>query len=380
MTGLSRPTFDVYPREIVNRNGSVTFYLRSIDPISGQEYQAKVARTEPNPTDRSMRKWRRQVRELAFHAKCVAMGGEGRAPGVQWLPLRMGLLRYLDWLQTADEYGRPNGAATTIQAKERVIGGFITFVESHRIFPRTKDAMHKVLLYHVSRWRDESLIPQRLSATTINTHLAFVSAFFQWGVDHGYCLTNPLHGLMRRKVKASERIVPIQTPEQLRELLAQIEKPFRKASVLLLACTGIRQGELKTLTWADWDKVGGMLSIKPSVTERTKKHERILPLCPQATLALEKLHSMSNSELICPQEGNHKKAMSVQINHWLKPLGVKPHDLRRFYRSALESLGVPNGIIDDLLGHCTNKVRAAYTPSMSAGARSWVDKFGEWLG
>ena len=72
--------------------------------------------------------------------------------------------------------------------------------------------------------------------------------------------------------------------------------------------------------------------------------------------------------------------MSSQLNSWMRASGATPHDLRRFFNQALEKLGAPQYVIDDLMGHAPGKVRAAYSRQDNPEqCRKWVEKFGQWL-
>jgi integrase len=79
------------------------------------------------------------------------------------------------------------------------------------------------------------------------------------------------------------------------------------------------------------------------------------------------------SPLLCvATEG---KAMSSELNRWLRPHGITPHDLRRWFQTTLESVQAPQYLIDDLMGHKPGRVRMAYSGQMDPEqARPWVEK------
>ena len=73
--------------------------------------------------------------------------------------------------------------------------------------------------------------------------------------------------------------------------------------------------------------------------------------------------------------------MGHQLNRVLIRYGMVPHDLRRFFYTAMETLNVPSYIRDDLMGHAANTVRNAYSHINNVEAsRPAIDQFDEWLG
>ena len=73
--------------------------------------------------------------------------------------------------------------------------------------------------------------------------------------------------------------------------------------------------------------------------------------------------------------------MGMQLNATLRKYDMVPHDLRRFFYTALETLNVPAYIRDDLMGHAAHKVRNAYSHVNNVeAARPAIDQFDAWLG
>ena len=73
--------------------------------------------------------------------------------------------------------------------------------------------------------------------------------------------------------------------------------------------------------------------------------------------------------------------MAHQLNGVLTKYGLVPHDLRRFFYTALETINVPTYIRDDLMGHAADNVRNAYSHVNNVeAARPAIEKFDAWLG
>ena len=138
------------------------------------------------------------------------------------------------------------------------------------------------------------------------------------------------------------------------------------------------------------DRAEDVLSIQGFLRETTKMHQRKIPmsqiasdcLADQYIAVCERLsveHAPSDC-LIFPAP-TKMIPMTKQVNNVLRRWGVTPHDLRRFFRTALETRNVEQYIIDDLLGHKTTKVRAAYSHDNNIEAmRPAIEAFNQWLG
>jgi len=189
-----------------------------------------------------------------------------------------------------------------------------------------------------------------------------------------------MQGVLRVRVDRMRPGLPIRTPADLMGLLESLEEPPREW-IQLLATTGLRQGEAKALEWGDWDRDSGVLAVHRG-RETTKRHQRSILLPKLATEALWAIAELSGDgcgPYILSIHANYRPLTS-QLNSVLRPHGVRPHDLRRFFVTALETLGAPKTVVDDLVGHSADKVRAAYTPAENVeAARPWIEKFDQWL-
>jgi integrase len=373
---------EVNVRAIRNADGSMTFYARWKDTDTAKSVQKKLLRTEPEVRVRSFRVWRTKAHQQAYALGGILAGGaDGPRPGIVWLRLKDAVREYLIWCRAEGPHGIPNAVEATTINRQRILEEFLAFTRGR--WPKLR-AIHHVLLFHVASWRDGALIPAKLAPGTVNAKLATVSAWFSWAVDHGRCWQNPCASLKRLPNPQRERpALTVQTASELRELLEVLPEARRRAAICVLATTGLRQGEFKLLTWEHWDEAERMIAVTGSEHERTKRHRRTIPLCAQATQALSLLRQLradDDGPYICGA-GHNRRPMTAQLNAWLKGADVTPHDLRRFFRTAMETIGAPGPLIDDLLGHVTSRVRKAYTPTVNLeAAREWIDRLEEWLG
>ncbi len=357
---------------ITNSDKSVTFYLRYMG-AEGKIIKKKCIKSEPDPTKTSLRQWTRRAHVAAadFQRALENPPNKKRRPIVH-LSLVEGLTRFLEWGTDIGPGGQQNRAEGTLVNIERHCRAWMDWLgglEKYKI-----REMSQAIRYHFSYFRDH-LLRLRLAPGTVNLYLASLGAWFAWGVDHGHVYRNEVRGVLRVKAPTRRAEVSLRTVADLDALLAKVGGPVQRAYITILAGTGLRQGEAKALRWADWDSAMDTLTVVAG-RETTKRHDRVIPLPDQVSRSLDWLGANSGGDYVFGGE----KPLSSQLNRWLRPHGVSPHDLRRFFITAMEGLGAPKTVIDDLVGHSPGKVRGAYTPGDNLEAtRPWIAKFQGWL-
>ncbi len=118
-----------------------------------------------------------------------------------------------------------------------------------------------------------------LSDSTRAKHLRVLGACFASAVEHGITAQNPV-----RRLPRSERPRPARKESayyeqgELTPLFAQIPAGLQATLFKLALKTGMRQGELLALTWADVDLQGSVIHVRRSFTggqtTTPKSHER----------------------------------------------------------------------------------------------------------
>jgi len=355
-------------------DGSCALYLRYTDPLTRRDERELVYRTEPRAGVRTMRRAMGIARDLAAEKRRELLA-DG-ATRLEQIGLEDGRDAYLLWCQSLGPNGMERRARVTVSNNERNITAFLGQLAAEQRV--TVGMMHQIRRTHVARWRDW-LAGRGLSAGTVNNMVASVSAWLAWGEDHGHIHANPCRRILYERVGNRRANPPITGPDELVRLQDKMPDRHRADVVLLLACTGLRQGEFGDMTWECWKEGESLLEV-PEGRETTKRHARRIPLTTQATEALRRLRAESEGGPYIAGARKGYNKLTSQVNKWLKPCGVKPHDLRRFFVTALETIGAPKSVIDDLAGHSPGKVRAAYTPTDNlAVARRWIAVFAKWL-
>ncbi|MDD4888412.1 MAG: site-specific integrase [Phycisphaerae bacterium] len=375
-------------RKPANRDGSYTLYHRWIDPATGREVREVCLRTKPKCSNRDLAKAVGLARQQASALSWAMHEPTRPSPAIEWTYLARGLKDYLAWSSQLGGDGVRPANPTTLTAHERHIRDFIDWMKGAK--PRIR-AMNEVIQTHVAHWRDHLLNERGLKAGTINTMLASLSRWFTWAIDYGHVYTHVVHGVLRLPEESVRPTLVIEQPEDLIRLMDHMADRLRADTALVLATTGMRCGEFRGLRRSDWDRAARLVIVPDAGSETTKRHGRVIPLPEQGQRALEHLTDLGDGPwLVGPDAG--RQPYSSQINRWLKGyMGLRPHDLRRFYIHALETVGTPQRVINDLVGHSPAAARSAedspgasrghYTPiSNPDEAWPWVLRFQEWLG
>lgn len=137
-----------------------------------------------------------------------------------------------------------------------------------------------------------------------------------------------------------------------------------KPMVLLSLNTGLRQGELFSLTWGDIELARRMLYVHAAAAKGGKP--RHIPLNDEARQVLESWKEQSEpGGLVFPSRGgqrfnNTKRAWTAV----LREAGIKDftwHDMRHTFASRLVQAGVDLNVVRELLGHADLKMTLRYS-------------------
>ena len=157
--------------------------------------------------------------------------------------------------------------------------------------------------------------------------------------------------------------------EKLLALLRKINRTVYQMAVLSFD-SGLRRGEIFSLTWADVDLGNKMLLLKKTKTKKTRY--AFLTKRSLIMLKLKALKSHSPNDLVFPGSDNGRiKAISRNFTYAVNRLGLNKgitdrrqkvvfHTLRHSYCSLLAQEGHTLGELRDLLGHKTLLMTSRY--------------------
>lgn len=214
------------------------------------------------------------------------------------------------------------------------------------------------------------------SKATAEKRIKCLKMLFNYAVTKGWGMVNPLDKLsLGMSSEVSDRAPRIQ-PENIQAIVATLddESLLTKAMVLTAIASGMRQGELRSLPWANVNFEDCTVKIdsavkhgnQPTVGDtKTKRGRRIVPVPAEVIAILRQLkvsskHSANNDFVFANEVGNVqiKRKFAEIMARICKRSGVPLMlwgDFRHFFASVqISSLGEDWGEVAALMGHANS--------------------------
>lgn len=278
---------------------------------------------------------------------------------------------YLPWAQANLKWGR--GTCERIES---------VFVE---LLSRT---LREITPWVVEKWRSRRL-DQGISANTCNRDLASLRSALGKAVQWGFLKENPFADIKASKVDAIGVVRFLSSDEErrLREALTDRDRAMRAAReranawradrgkltkcgiavdgfgdhltplVLTALNTGLRRGELISLTWSDIDLNARRLTVRAGYAKSGKA--RHVPLNSEATDVLKRWKAQTEEHgqvfiLADPKTAWARLLKAAEVGNF------RFHDLRHHFASRLVMAGVDLNTVRELLGHSDLKMTLRY--------------------
>lgn len=206
---------------------------------------------------------------------------------------------------------------------------------------------------------------------TVNRELTVLRHMMSTAVEWGDITHSPFKGIKMLEVPTKlERILGHDEESKLLRACDQIRSRFLRSTIILALNTGLRRGELLSLTWDQIDLTHSTVRI---VNAKSKAGNRSIPLNKMAYSVLVELSMNRTSNYIFPS--NRKKDSRL---HDLKKgfrravafadlrENLRFHDLRHTFATRLVQAGVDIITVQHLLGHAKITMTARYAHSPDA--------------
>ena len=256
--------------------------------------------------------------------------------------------------------------------------GYETLLTRHVLPTLGKRRLTKLSAHDIDSLYNEKLASGLSAQTVKNLHAVLHSALEQ-AVRTGLIVRNVCDLIDPPRAQKFE-IQPLDS-DQSRALLRAAQGDKLEALYVLALTTGMRQGELLGLKWADVDLVAGSLKARRAIARlrghglvesepKSSTSRRGITLAPLAVEALKQHRERQTFErrkaadlwqdgdlVFCNGIGRPLEAGNMKRrSYWplLKRAGlphVRFHDLRHSAATLLFSLGVHPKIVQELLGH-----------------------------
>jgi integrase len=296
-------------------------------------------------------------------------------------------------LATADR-GIDPAAKRTAEAKQRAVLNIESvverFVELHaKVHTKEWKATKRILEANVvAAWRGRSIdtisrseahelldevVTQKgnAAAREVRKHLA---KLFNWAVDRGQLVANPLSGMRRPELGyvARERVLSM---DELRRIWAAADEtgyPFG-SMVQLLILTGQRRSEVAELerSWID----ALLKAVEIPASRYKTKRPHVYPLSRPAWDLINRLPKWNKGECVfsttsgrVPVSGFSKAKLRLDtlLRKHAQNADVEPiaawtvHDVRRSVATHMARLGIRQEHIERVLGHVVQGVAGTY--------------------
>lgn len=215
-------------------------------------------------------------------------------------------------------------------------------------------------------------IEARGAAETAYRAIKISGAVFRYGVQHGYCESDPsrdLRGAVRLPV--AKHRAAVTNPAKLGELLRAIDAyqgtPVVRAALALAPLVFLRPGELRKAEWVEFDLDGATwtipaLRMKGRLKAKLNGPSHVVPLAPQAVAILRELQPLTGQgRYVFPNPLTPDRPLSDNgVLSALRRMGfakdeMTGHGFRATARTiAVERLGVAPEVIEAQLAHAVS--------------------------
>jgi len=218
-----------------------------------------------------------------------------------------------------------------------------------------------------------------LEDSTVKTYGNKLNAFFEWLVERGIILRNPLDGIKLKYPEYNDQraLKKVEVHKIISAIILHPVNPLiLKRDILmidLLFFCGLRSGEFIGLKVADLDMGKQTLTVRAETSK--SKRSRTMPMHPTLMIHLKDYIAERNRQNYRTENlivsSNEDRGLSIHgLKHWVKRLvklsGVKFH-LHRFRHSFACNLAMTNMSIikiRDLMGHKSIKMTEVYLRSI----------------
>jgi integrase len=217
----------------------------------------------------------------------------------------------------------------------------------------------------------------KVEPSTVNRDLQCLRRMFNLAIVWRYATENPMRFVKFFREKASR--VRYLTRDEFNQLLGHCPEALRPV-IIVAVHTGMRQGELLALRWADVDLENGFASINDPKNGTPRK----VPLNHTARELLIRLHEVAKRERVfCEANGEPYASRTVQwqFHRALEAAKIESfrfHDLRHTCASWLAMASVPLLAIQQILGHKDIRMTLRYahlSPDQRVEAVKMLDDF-----
>lgn len=264
---------------------------------------------------------------------------------------------------------------------------------------------YRDMVYHARRWLaewNETMVSQishtmieqyvikrsKVSSCVANKELQYLRALFNYGLKRKIITHNPTEGLGFLPVHKKKKYVP--SKEDAVKVIS-VADPDTQDYLWTILLSGARVGEVNALTWSDVDFDERVLTLWTRKRKNGNLESRDVPMVEKLYQILRYRFSQRDPDkpwvfwhtswsvkaggLVSGPYLDRKKIMKSLCSK-ARVQYFRFHALRHLAASMLDSLGVPIGVIQRILGHQNRRTTELYLHSIGEAERQAMTKLG----
>ena len=189
--------------------------------------------------------------------------------------------------------------------------------------------------------------------------------------------------MLKRNSNARDRIL---TPEEFKGLMEKLPR-HTKAILATGFYTGMRRGEILSLTWDKVDMEKRMIRLEAEDTK--DKEPRVIPILPELYEILKATPRALHDNHVFLYRGKPVDAIKTGLIKACKDAeitygrfvkdGFIFHDLRHSFNTYMRKAGVAQSVIMKITGHSTDEMFRRYNSIDADDAHQAIDQYGSFL-
>lgn len=274
---------------------------------------------------------------------------------------------------------------------ESTLADYRSILDCHLIPAFGSAAISKVRYRDIQRFVSEK--QRRLSNKRIRNVLNVLSDVFKYAVKAELCRENPVDKVDRPPVHRQES--ECLEPDELWRLFAAVKEvqPYYAPLVITAVMTGMRLGELRSLTWDKVDFTRNEIRVRNSQSRRTVKEPktgagwRSIPMSALVREQLVERHAtkIEGCDLVFPSHrltpfdpANVRKRVLYEALDKAELRRVKWHSLRHSAASLMAHSNASEKEVQAILGHSSIQVtKDLYTHLFASAKSDAIDRMDE---
>ena len=277
------------------------------------------------------------------------------------------------WAAYVKQHTRPDSGPVTLKNYECWYESFASWMEA--TYPAVSELRH-VTKEHAEKYASHLLT--KVAPTTFNRHIFFLSLLWRILENAARITVNPWKTITRKHVVVHSRREL--TLEELKNVCKAASGEMRLLIAIGIYC-GLRLGDAALLQWSNVDMIKRVISLIPMKTARRSQKRVSLPihltLFDMLSLCPENKRRGYVMPSIAARYQSFHSALSKDVAKLFQSVGITTtsetegvgrnradcgyHSLRHTFVSLCASGGVPQSVVQSLVGHGSPAMTQHYT-------------------